>query len=111
MTLTQHPALRSGLLSVLLLGLLLVVWQLATGSGPAAAPTVQMTPEEIEYAKLLGKDPTGGGGGVQKSGFPTLAQMASAIGTQLASPFYDNGPNDKGIGIQLAYSLGRVALG
>ena len=26
-------------------------------------------------------------------------------------PFYDNGPNDKGIGIQLAYSLGRVLTG
>jgi nitrate/nitrite transport system permease protein len=112
MTLTQHPALRSGLLSVLLLGLLLVVWQLATGTGPAAAPAVQMTPEEIEYAKLLGKDPTGGGGGdASKSGFPTPAQMGSAIVTHLSSPFYDNGPNDKGIGLQLGYSLGRVALG
>jgi nitrate/nitrite transport system permease protein len=29
----------------------------------------------------------------------------------LADPFYDKGPNDKGIGIQLAHSLGRVALG
>ena len=43
--------------------------------------------------------------------FPTLAQMGSAIVTQLSSPFYDNGPNDKGVGLQLAYSLGRVALG
>jgi nitrate/nitrite transport system permease protein len=30
---------------------------------------------------------------------------------QLSNPFYDNGPNDKGIGIQLAHSLGRVGLG
>ena len=29
----------------------------------------------------------------------------------LSDPFYDNGPNDKGIGIQLGYSVGRVALG
>jgi nitrate/nitrite transport system permease protein len=29
----------------------------------------------------------------------------------LTNPFYDNGPNDKGIAIQLAHSLGRVALG
>ena len=28
-----------------------------------------------------------------------------------ARPFYDNGPNDKGIGIQLAYSIARVAAG
>ena len=70
-----------------------------------------MTAEEIEYAKMLGKDVSGGGADAAKSGFPTLAQMGQAIATQLASPFYDNGPNDKGIGLQLAYSLGRVALG
>ena len=29
----------------------------------------------------------------------------------MSDPFYDNGPNDKGIGIQLGYSVGRVALG
>jgi nitrate/nitrite transport system permease protein len=29
--------------------------------------------------------------------------------TYLSDPFYDKGPNDKGIGIQIAYSLGRVA--
>jgi len=34
----------------------------------------------------------------------TLAQM-------LSRPFYDNGPNDKGIGIQLASSIGRVFAG
>jgi nitrate/nitrite transport system permease protein len=34
----------------------------------------------------------------------TLAQM-------LANPFYDNGPNDKGIGIQLISSIGRVFAG
>jgi nitrate/nitrite transport system permease protein len=34
----------------------------------------------------------------------TLAQM-------LADPFYDNGPNDKGIGIQLFSSIGRVFAG
>ena len=26
-------------------------------------------------------------------------------------PFYDNGPNDKGLGIQLGYSIARVGLG
>src|SRR5437870_999232 len=29
----------------------------------------------------------------------------------LSHPFYDHGPNDKGIAIQLASSLGRVFLG
>jgi nitrate/nitrite transport system permease protein len=31
--------------------------------------------------------------------------------TLLSDPFYDRGPNDKGIGLQLAYSLLRVAAG
>src|SRR5690606_21298551 len=30
---------------------------------------------------------------------------------QLRDPFYDRGPNDKGIGIQLGYSLVRVLTG
>ena len=108
----RSPALRSAALSLLILALLLLVWHLATTGGAApAAPKAAMTAEEIEYAKLLGKDVSGGGADAAKSGFPTLAQMGSAIATQLASPFYDNGPNDKGIGLQLAYSLGRVALG
>jgi nitrate/nitrite transport system permease protein len=112
MTLMQRPGLRSGLLSVLLLLLLLGIWQLATGSAPAAAPAVQMTAEEIEYARLLGKDPTGSGGGdAARSGFPTPLQMGAAIVKHLGDPFYDNGPNDKGVGLQLGYSLGRVALG
>lgn len=113
MRLLQHPSLRSGALSLLLLGLLLLVWQLATqGSGLAPSPAAAaMTAEQIEYAKLLGKDPTGETAGATKSGFPTPAQMGTAIVTQLSAPFYDNGPNDKGIGLQLGYSLGRVALG
>jgi nitrate/nitrite transport system permease protein len=37
--------------------------------------------------------------------------MGAVIARNLASPFYDNGPNDKGVGLQLAFSLGRVALG
>ena len=37
--------------------------------------------------------------------------MGQVVATNLASPFYDNGPNDKGVGLQLAYSLGRVGLG
>ncbi len=108
----RSPALRSAALSLLILALVLLVWHLATSGGAApAAPKAAMTAEEIEYAKMLGKDVSGGGADAAKSGFPTLAQMGQAIATQLASPFYDNGPNDKGIGLQLAYSLGRVALG
>jgi nitrate/nitrite transport system permease protein len=108
----RSPALRSAALSLLILVLILLVWHLATTGGAAPnAPKAAMTAEEIEYAKMLGKDVSGGGADAAKSGFPTLAQMGQAIATQLGSPFYDNGPNDKGIGLQLGYSLGRVALG
>ncbi|MEM9724860.1 MAG: nitrate ABC transporter permease [Pseudomonadota bacterium] len=45
------------------------------------------------------------------TGFPTPAQVWSEAEYQLFDPFYDKGPNDKGIGIQLYYSLARVLSG
>nr|WP_297526180.1 nitrate ABC transporter permease [uncultured Roseateles sp.] len=112
---------RAALLSLLLLGLLLGIWHLATmSSGAASSATAAaapaMTAEQIEYARLMGKpvpaDASGSASPVAtKSGFPTLAQMGATVVHHLADPFYDKGPNDKGIGLQLAYSLGRVALG
>ncbi|MGD9832890.1 MAG: nitrate ABC transporter permease [Piscinibacter sp.] len=106
---------RSGVLSVLILLGVLAVWHVATlAPAPAAAPAVALTAEQIEYAKLMGKDPASLASPTSapaKSGFPTLAQMGAVVAKNLASPFYDNGPNDKGIGLQLGYSLGRVALG
>lgn len=103
---------KSALLSLLLLGLILAVWHLATMTTAApSAPAQALTPEQIEYAKLMGKDPTGGAPAPSKSGFPTLAQMGDAVVHNLSQPFYDNGPNDKGLGLQLAHSLGRVGLG
>jgi hypothetical protein len=105
-------ALQSGALSVLILVVLLLVWHLATlPVKSAAVPVVPMTAEQIEYQKLLGKDPGAAEGEKKNSGFPTLAQMGETVVKNLSSPFYDNGPNDKGIGIQLGHSLGRVGLG
>ncbi|MCE4540337.1 nitrate ABC transporter permease [Pelomonas sp. P7] len=103
---------RAGLLSLLLLGCLLGVWHLATlGSAPAPQSAVAMTPEQIEYARLMGKPVDAPAAAPAKSGFPTLAQMGSVVVRHLSHPFHDAGPNDKGIGLQLAYSLGRVGLG
>jgi nitrate/nitrite transport system permease protein len=106
---------RAALVSLLLLGTMLLVWHLATlNPTAAAAKPMAMTAEQIEYAKLMGKDPGAAAGSeanVQKSGFPTLMQMGSTIAHHLSAPFYDNGPNDKGIGLQLGYSLARVGLG
>ena len=60
-----------------------------------------------EYAKLVGATASQG-----KSAMPGPADVgAEDLGAPASDPFYDRGPNDKGIGIQLAYSIARVARG
>jgi len=111
--LVRSEGLKAGLLSLLLLALLLGIWHLATTGGATAAVSATTTPltaEQIEYAKLMGHDPTGGDA-APRSGFPTLAQMADVTVKHLSAPFYYYGPNDMGIGLQLAHSLARVAVG
>ena len=44
-------------------------------------------------------------------GLPGPAAVAATAVQMLAHPFYDHGPNDKGIGLQFAASLGRLAVG
>ena len=100
---------KAALVSLLMLLLLVGVWQLATAPTTGASAVAGMTAEQIEYQKMLGKDPTQGQ--VKSSGFPTPAEMGATAWKHLSNPFYDNGPNDKGIAIQLAYSLARVGLG
>ncbi len=99
-------ALRAAMLSLLLFAVLVGIWQVATvrSAGPAQA----LSAEQIEYQKLLGKDPAAE---AKRDGFPTPAQLGQAIVRQLSDPWRDNGPNDKGIGIQLGHSLLRVAGG
>jgi len=99
--------LKAALLSVLILLLVLGIWYVATASSGTGGAAAGLTPEQIEYAKMMGKEV----GTAKSSGFPTLGQMGSTVWGHLANPFYDNGPNDKGIAIQLGYSLGRVGLG
>ncbi len=60
-----------------------------------------------EYAKLMGADRDAGQIGDARA----ARCRRTHSGSHLRRPFYDNGPNDKGIGIQLAYSIARVALG
>src|SRR5512145_899276 len=93
-------SLRAGLVSLLILGTFIGIWHLATaGTGPA----VKMDPE---YAKLMGVTATQG-----KSAMPGPADVGAKIWQHLRDPFYDKGTNDKGIGIQLAYSIARVLAG
>ncbi len=102
-------SLRAGALSALILVVLLAIWHVATLPAVSTAPAVTLTAEQIEYQKMLGKDPAAAA--PKNGGFPTLSQLGATIAANLAHPFYDNGPNDKGIGIQLGWSLLRVALG
>jgi len=44
-------------------------------------------------------------------GIPGPLPVAATAVQMLAHPFYNNGPNDKGIGLQLAASLGRLGIG
>jgi len=99
--------LRAALLSVVIFLGILAVWHAATRPAPGAAASTSTAAQDSEYAKLMGKAADSG----KTTGFPTLAQMGETVYKNLAHPFYDNGPNDKGIGIQLAHSLGRVGLG
>jgi nitrate/nitrite transport system permease protein len=92
--------LRAAVVSLLLLAFFLLLWQVGT-SGSGA-----VTKMDPEYAKLMGLNATEG-----KSAMPGPFEVGVKLWQHLKSPFYDNGPNDKGIGIQLAYSIGRVLLG
>jgi nitrate/nitrite transport system permease protein len=89
------------LLSAIVLLIFLAVWHAGTRQETAA------TVVDSEYAKLVGAEAATG----QKSAFPTPADVGAKLVEHLHDPFYDKGPNDKGIGIQLAYSLARVLTG
>jgi nitrate/nitrite transport system permease protein len=92
--------LRAALVSLLLFAVFVLAWHLAVrGTGTVQ----QMDPE---YAKLMGATATQG-----KSAMPGPLDIAAKFWEHIRRPFYDNGPNDKGIGIQLAYSIARVLTG
>ncbi|KAA9001275.1 nitrate ABC transporter permease [Affinibrenneria salicis] len=99
--------MKSALLSLVLLLIFLLVWQTATDQ-PAVPPP---SAADDEYAALMGQSAAPAAGADKITGMPTPAQFGRLVWQQLADPFYDNGPNDKGIGIQLAHSLERVGLG
>ena len=109
--------LRAALLSLLLLAVLVGIWHISTSSPALQTPVagLSMTAEEREYAILMGDlpadDAAADSSAARQDGFPTPLQFATSAASSIADPFYDNGPNDKGIGLQLGYSLARVALG
>ncbi|MEW5864000.1 MAG: nitrate ABC transporter permease [Pseudomonadota bacterium] len=93
-------SLRAAVVSVLMLLAFVAVWHAGTRS------VANVQPMDPEYAKLMGVTATQG-----KSAMPGPLDVGEKIWEHLSRPFYDNGPNDKGLGNQLGYSLGRVLMG
>ncbi|KZD21869.1 nitrate ABC transporter, permease protein [Tardiphaga robiniae] len=91
---------RAAVVSIAIFLAFIGVWHLATRQ---TASVGTMSPE---YAKLMGLTATSG-----KSAMPGPLDVGAKLWEHLKRPFYDNGPNDKGLGIQLGYSIGRVGLG
>jgi nitrate/nitrite transport system permease protein len=96
---TKSLPFRASILSLLILLTFLFCWTQGTQQA-----NTKNTPD-TEYARMMGK------GQAPKSAIPSPAQVGHAAWMHLSDPFYDHGSNDKGIGIQLAYSLLRVAIG
>lgn len=92
---------RAVILSVLIFAIFVMFWQIAT------MPTQGAQIVDEEYAKLVGAAAATG----QKSTFPGPLDVGAKLVEHLSDPFFDRGANDKGIGIQLAWSVSRVALG
>jgi nitrate/nitrite transport system permease protein len=92
--------LRAAVVSVAIFVAFVLAWHVATQG------TSQVQQMDPEYAKLMGITATQG-----KSAMPGPFDVAVKLWEHVRQPFYDNGPNDKGVGIQLAYSIARVAIG
>ncbi len=88
---------RAALLSLVMLVVGLLVWELSIPAQKAAE-------ELTEYERLTGA-------GSAKAGVPPPSDVLAKAWEQLSNPFYDAGPNDKGIGIQIGYSIYRVLTG
>lgn len=89
--------LKAALISLLILFVSLGLWE-ALNQPPAATEALS------EFELLMG-------GADQEARVPPPSQVIVHAWKELSNPFYDAGPNDKGIGIQLAYSLYRVLTG
>ncbi|MDY6828727.1 MAG: nitrate ABC transporter permease [Pseudomonadota bacterium] len=88
---------RAALLSLALLAVLLLLWE-----GLNRPPEVEAA--LTEYELLMG-------GAAPQARVPTPSEVGALAVQELSDPFYDKGPNDKGIGLQMLYSLKRVMTG
>jgi len=88
---------RATLLSLVFLTVALGAWEVAC-QPPEKSVALS------EYELLMG-------GAEQEARVPPPSAVIALAYKELSDPFYDAGPNDKGIGIQLAYSIYRVLVG
>ena len=88
---------RAMVVSLVILLVLGGLWEALNQPPPASK---QLT----EYELMMGAAD-------QQARVPPPSKVLAHAWKELSNPFYDAGPNDKGIGIQLAYSLYRVITG
>ncbi len=88
---------RAAIVSLVILFGSLGIWEMLNRP-PEASEALS------EYELLMG-------GADQEARVPPPSKVIQHAYNELSNPFYDAGPNDKGIGIQLAYSLYRVLTG
>jgi len=89
--------LRAAILSLVILAVLLFVWEFGNQATESEAG-------KSEYELLMG-------GSEPQARVPNPSEIGALAVEELSHPFYDNGPNDKGIGLQLLYSIKRVLIG
>lgn len=88
---------RAAILSLVMLVGGLLIWE-------AAIPAQKTAENLTEYELLMGL-------GQERAGVPPPSDILAKAWEELSNPFYDAGPNDKGIGIQIGYSIYRVLTG
>lgn len=89
---------KSILISIGLLVFFIIAGELITGDGSRSKENM------TEYEKLVGL-------GENQAHVPGPIEVFKLAVKELSDPFYDNGPNDKGIGTQLFFSILRVMAG
>lgn len=89
--------MRAAMVSLIILLVALGFWE-ALNQPPKATEALS------EFELLMG-------GADQEARVPPPSKVLAHAWSELSNPFYDAGPNDKGIGIQLAYSIYRVLAG
>lgn len=91
-------SVRAAILSFTFLVLGLGIWEMSIQTTSTSSEGLS------EYELLMGA-------AEEQARVPPPSEVIRHAWTELSDPFYDRGANDKGIGIQLAYSIYRVLAG